>query len=157
EQGLHDRNIWHLPLSATITSPGPSSPLLASTRVDQNPKYSPDGKHIVFNSCRTGPCGIWVSDADGSNVVELFVQQDKFCGSPSWSPDGKRVAFDSNLAGNIDIYVIPATGGGKPVRLTSDPADDNVPSWSRDGNWVYFTSMRSGQRQVWKTPAGGGE
>jgi Tol biopolymer transport system component len=156
EQELYDRNIWHLPLSPTIAAAGPSSQLLASTRVDQGPQYSPDGKRIVFVSCRTGTCGIWVSDEDGSNVVELFVKPGNFSGSPRWSPDGQRIAFDSILAGNMDIYVIPVAGA-KLVRLTTDPADDNVPSWSRDGNWVYFTSLRSGRRQVWKTPAGGGE
>ena len=99
--------------------------------------------------------GIWVSDAEGSNAVELFSQA-RFSGSPCWSPDGQRVAFDSNLHGNMDIYVIQANGG-KPVRLTTNSAGDNVPSWSRDGNWIYFTSARSGRHEVWKVAAGGGE
>jgi Tol biopolymer transport system component/DNA-binding winged helix-turn-helix (wHTH) protein len=157
QQNSFDTNIWRLPLSNSGKAAGPSAPVIDSTRLDLSAQYSPDGKRIAFFSSRTGVGGIWVSDADGANAVELFSQPGKGLGSPNWSPDGKRIAFDSNLEGNMDIYVVRANAGGKPVRLTTDPSDDNIPSWSRDGNWVYFTSLRSGRRQVWKLPAGAGD
>jgi Tol biopolymer transport system component/DNA-binding winged helix-turn-helix (wHTH) protein len=158
QQNSFDTNIWRLPLSNSGTAAGQPAQLIASTYGDFSQQYSSDAKRIAFFSDRTGVNGVWVSDADGANAVELFSQPGKGLGSPSWSPDGKRIAFDSNLEGNMDIYVVRASAsGGKPVPLTSDPADDNIPSWSRDGNWVYFTSLRSGRRQVWKAPIGGGK
>jgi Tol biopolymer transport system component len=155
ERGVLDSNIWRLSLSDSGTAAGPPARFIASTRIDFSPQYSPDGKRIAFASDRSGVMGIWVSDAEGSNAVELFSQA-RFSGSPCWSPDGQRVAFDSNLYGNMDIYVIQANGG-KPVRLTTNSAGDHVPSWSRDGNWIYFTSARSGRHEVWKVAARGGE
>ena len=42
-------------------------------------------------STRTGFLGVWVSDADGSNPVQPFLEAGKLSGSPSWSPDGQRL------------------------------------------------------------------
>jgi Tol biopolymer transport system component len=153
---LSDVNIWRLSLSVSGTASAPPTRFIASTRDESNPQYSPDGKKIAFESDRSGVEGIWVSDAGGSNAVELFSRASAVCGTPRWSPDGQRIAFDSDAEGNFDIYII-RSGGGKAVRLTTDSTDDFIPSWSRDGHWVYFGSERSGRSEVWKAPAGGGE
>ena len=134
----------------------PQARLLLPHAAEQAAQYSPDGKRIAFESERSGPYGIWVSDADGSNTEELFSRSGRVCGNPTWSPDGQRIAFNSNLEGNFDIYIIRASGG-KPTRLTTNSADDVIPSWSRDGNWIYFASNRTGRLEVWKVPTGGGK
>jgi eukaryotic-like serine/threonine-protein kinase len=153
---VSDPNIWRLSLSVSGAAAGPPVPLINSTRIEYSPQYSPNGKRIAFESNRSGVWGIWISDAEGANAVELFSRAGAHCGSPRWSPDGRRVAFDSTAEGNVDIYVI-RSGGGKAIRLTTDSADDRIPSWSRDGNWIYFASERSGRYEIWKAPAGGGE
>jgi len=151
-----DLNIWRLSLSGPGVADGPPARLIGSTRSDSAAQYSPDGKRIAFESGRSGVHGIWISDAEGSNAVELLPQEGASSGTARWSPDGQRVAFDFNPEGNVDIYVIRASGG-KPIRLTTHSADDAAPSWSRDGNWVYFASERTGRYEVWKVSAGGGE
>jgi Tol biopolymer transport system component len=153
---MFDKNIWRLPLSSLATAAGPPARFIASTRQDFAPQYSPDGKRIAFVSDRNGVNGIWVSDVEGSNAVELFSRAGAECGQVVWSPDAQRLAIDSNVEGNFDIYVMGASGG-RPMRLTTDSAGDISPSWSGDGNWVYFTSDRSGRHEVWKVPAGAGE
>ncbi len=156
QNALCDTNIWRLSLSDPGVAAGAPSPFIASTRAEQSAQYSPDGKRIAFESERSGPTGIWVSDADGSNTVELFSRSGRFCWTPTWSPDGQHIAFNSNHEGNFDVYIIRASGG-KPVRLTTNSADDGYPSWSRDGNWIYFASNRTPRWEVWKVPTGGGK
>jgi Tol biopolymer transport system component/tRNA A-37 threonylcarbamoyl transferase component Bud32 len=156
EQWAADSNIWRLPLSGVGVASGSASKLIASTYYDEAAQYSPDGKRIAFESTRSGAHAIWVSDADGSNAVELVRHAGATCGTARWSPDGQHIAFDFDPEGNLDIYVIRASGG-KPLRLTTDPADDDAPSWSRDGKWVYFTSIRTGRPEVWKVPPTGGQ
>jgi Tol biopolymer transport system component len=151
QRAVCDTKIWRLSLSDPGVAAGAPSRFIASTRAEESPQYSPDGKRIAFQSERSGPLGIWVSDADGSNAVELFSRSGKVCGNPRWSPDGQRIAFDFNPEGNFDIYVIRASGG-KPIPLTTDPAHDDTPSWSRDGNWIYFASNRTGRWEAWKVP-----
>jgi Tol biopolymer transport system component len=160
--GWHSCGGWSTPTSGIFRSQGlewrPGSPtrFIGSTRRDGDPQYSPDGKRVAFESDRGGVYAIWVSNADGSNAVELFSQPGSSCGHPSWSPDGQRIAFNFDAGGNTDIHVIRASGG-KPVRLTTYPGDDEASSWSRDGNWIYFTSRRAGRWEVWKVPVGGGD
>src|SRR5262249_13878001 len=67
-----DRNIWRLEL------PGPGLParaapvqLIASTRDETLPQFSPDGKRIAFGSDRSGNSEIWRCERDGSNPVPL--------------------------------------------------------------------------------------
>jgi hypothetical protein len=128
------------------------APLIASTRNDQNPHYSPDGQQIAFESNRSGTETIWLCDADGSNPRKLVDEKGKPAGTPRWSPDGRKIAFDWTLSGTLAIYVVNAEGGA-PVRLTNGAAGEGVPFWSGDGKWLYFTSKPRGTFQIWKTPA----
>lgn len=70
--------------------------LLRITRVvDDNSRNfharpSPDGTRIAFDSDRDGERGVYVADADGSNVRR--VTGEGFAAVPSWSPDGKALA-----------------------------------------------------------------
>jgi Tol biopolymer transport system component len=52
---------------------------------------SPDGTRIAFDSDRDGERGVYVANADGSNVRR--VTGDGFAAVPSWSPDGTTLAF----------------------------------------------------------------
>jgi Tol biopolymer transport system component/predicted Ser/Thr protein kinase len=149
-----DTNVWRAPVSRS----DPSRPikLIASTKEDSAPSYSPDGRRIAFGSDRSGSFEIYVAGADGSNQIQLTSMKTSDTGSPAWSPDGRKIAFDSRQEGHGDIYVI-GTDGGTPRRLTIGPYDNELPSWSHDGHWIYYSSVRSGREQVWKVPADGGE
>jgi Tol biopolymer transport system component/DNA-binding winged helix-turn-helix (wHTH) protein len=130
--------------------------LIASSRFNGSPKYSPDGSQIVFMSNRTGVDQLWTTNSDGQNPRPLTAFGRATLGSPRWSPDGKEIAFDSTIDGHARIYLIPA-GTGPPRRLTFGPSSDVRPSWSHDGRWIYFGSDRGGAWQIWKTAPGGGE
>ena len=155
ERWLEDKNIWRLELGGRGRRAGQPERLIASTRTDEVPRYSPDGKRIVFLSSRSGHNEVWVSESDSSNPIQL-TSLGRDSGSPNWSPDGRRIVFDSFAERQFDVFLIDASGGA-PRNLTNHPADDAVASFSRDGRWVYFTSNRTGRFEIWKMPAAGGE
>ena len=157
-QSWIDTNIYLATSSASLPRGvpgqfGPPKKIIASSREDHSPGFSPDGERIVFVSNRTGHSEIWTARRDGSQAEQL-TRFASFAGTPRWSPDGKWIAFDL-FKGNFDIWVIPAAGGDAR-QLTSDPSQHMLPSWSPDGRWIYFNSNRGGTDEIWKmTPDGG--
>ena len=151
-----DDNIYRLDFAAPgEAAVGPPTVAISSSRGEIHPRFSPDGRRVVFTSARSGTWELWVSDPEGGNAQRLTSMDTTNTGGPNWSPDGRWIVFGSDQAGQFDLYRIAATGG-KPRRLTSHPAFEQGASFSRDGRWIYFASNRTGQFQIWKMPAEGG-
>ena len=152
QRWLRDENVWRLPVANGKA--GAPERLVASTRRDVEPRFSADGKRIVFASDRSGSHEIWTANADGSEPVQVTSMKGTTTGGGRYSPDGKRIAFISNAEGQMEIY-LTTPNGDTPRRLTNDPAHDSAPSFSRDGKWIYFASNRKDSFQVWKLPVEG--
>ena len=150
--GEGNLDIWRVNLPITD---GAAVKLIASSRLDHEPQYSPDGDSIAFVSTRSGDMEIWKCDSDGSNPVQLTSLGAPVTGRPRWAPDGKSIVFHSDAEGHFDVYVVNADGGA-PRRLTSDPSVDASPTWSRNGKWIYFNSRGTGDPQCFKMLARGG-
>jgi len=149
-------NIWCCEVPKGGAKPEPPQRFLASTRVQEQIQYSPDGKALAYVAWASGSGEIWICDRDGSNPLQLTHLNGPSLGLPRWSPDGQQIIFSVDSGGAGDLHLIPAQGG-EMRRLTRTPFNELDPSFSRDGKWVYFSSDRSGDFQVWKMPAEGGE
>ena len=151
-----DTNIWRVSAHPAVSESEPALELIASTRRDENPRLSPDGRRIVFESNRSGSRELWICDSDGGNQAQLTSFAGAVTGNGRWSPDGSQIAFDSRPEGHAQIYSI-SSNGGSVHRLTNDDYDSLAPSWSHDGCWLYFGSNRGGTWQIWKMPAPAGD
>lgn len=146
-------NLWRLNLKQPGARP---ERLAATTRRNTSPKYSPDGKSIVFVSDRSGHDNLWVADADGGNPRRITSFSGAAVGTPRWSPDGQQVVFDGVRDGHSEIFLVGAAGG-TVRRFTEGAWNEMMPSWSRDGGYIYFSSKRgSGRLTVWKQAVNGG-
>jgi Tol biopolymer transport system component len=137
-----------------------STPLIASTRLDGAPAWSPDGAKIAFLSDRSGDFELWICDADGSNTVRLTTFSGPGVINPRWSPDGKRLIFSALTGPNSSFegYFINAKGGA-PERISA-PAQRSMayPILSRDGRWIYFIPGPEERAvEAWRIPSTGGE
>src|SRR5262249_11141403 len=101
-QVVLDADIVRIPLENGVA--GKAVPLIASTRLDQNPRYSPDGMRIAFESERSGNREIWAAASDGSGAVQLTSFGGPVAAGPIWSPDGKWIAFTGVEPGNREVY-----------------------------------------------------
>jgi TolB protein len=100
---------------------------------DSAPRWSPDGKRIVFYqefdcACESSnpadhPFDVVVMNADGSH--ERALTHDHVSENPSWSPDGREIAYDTFT----QIHVMNADGTAKR-RLTTGHHGGVEPAWS---------------------------
>lgn len=58
------------------------------------PFPSPDGRHVVFASARSGTSQLWLMRIDGSGRQQLTEGDEPAC-FPAWSPDGSRIVYVS--------------------------------------------------------------
>jgi Tol biopolymer transport system component len=126
----------------------PGNPTIATkltnnTARDEHPRWSPDGKKIVFDSTRDGNLEIYTMNADGTSQTRI-TNNAAFDEYPNWSPDGTKIVFDSSRDGDThgEIYTMNADGTGV-TRLTNDPGFDFYSGFSPDGTKITWQSSRN--------------
>lgn len=135
---------------------GSGDPTVLVNYPGDNPAWSPDGKHISFNTNFFGGNGeVWIINPDGSGLKRITAVTT----ASAWSPDGKQLAVSSWQANKTnslinEIFVMNADGSN-PVQLTKDGVKDANPSWSADGKQIVFNSDRSGSQEIYVMNADG--
>jgi len=109
---------------------------------EDTPKFSFDGKKIVFDSGEEGSHNIWTMNTDGSNRKQLTSNESDNA-YPAFSPDGRRIVFESNRSGFYEIYVMDATGKNLK-RLTKSENWAGMPQFSPDGKSIAFSLSGDG-------------
>ena len=114
--------------------------------LDVQPRFSPDGKKILFTSDASGGDNIWVMDVNGNNAKSITKENFRLLNNAVWSPDGNYIIAKKHFsstrslgAGELWIYHI---SGGEGIQLTkrkNDQQDVNEPSCSKDGRYIYYS------------------
>jgi TolB protein len=107
------------------------------------PRWSNDGKQILFQSNESGRWQICVMDEKGKNIRQITKDSSKN-NFPDWSPDNKKIAFVSDRTGNEEIFVMDANGEHQK-QLTFTHARNIHPYWSPKGDKIFFNSTRDNE------------
>jgi hypothetical protein len=115
-----------------------------------DPEWSPDGTMIAFAAKPEGRAqrGLYVMNADGSNMRPILDVDGLQVRHPDWSTDGRRLVFVGQ-AGGIpsedapDVYSVAVDGSGL-TNLTETPTRAEwSPSWSPDGSTIAYQASGS--------------
>lgn len=104
------------------------------------PAVSPDGQRICFSVRQQGRNGLYVMNADGTNVRRLAASLD-VRDAPSWSPDGKFIAVAADEGDGSRLFKVPVDGAA-PVRVLDDLS--RMPAWSPDGSLILYAAPLQG-------------
>lgn len=122
---------------------------------DVQPKWSPDGKRILFSSNRRGNFDLWVMFSDG-RCQKLITQSNEDEIDPAWSPDGEKIVYVSYPEiGLSEIYTMNLNTG-EIKQLTFNDSVDGKPAWSPDGTKIAFVSNRPGKYLIYTMNAENG-
>lgn len=158
-------DLYTLPITG-----GTATRLSHGMAYDAQPRFSPDGKKIVFVSDRSGGENVWLMNADGSDTTALTTGNVNMYVSPTFSPDGEYVVTSKSggTFGTAKLWMYNVEGG-KGVQLTTTPevspqtkmlgaawgADPRY-LWyaARQGDWQYNSVGPQFQLYVWDRETG---
>ena len=126
--------------------------------INQFPRWAPDGSKLMFRSNRSQESfSLFVMDADGGNLVELFPVFSPGSGDESWSPDGQRIAFSRRIQqGFMRLFIIDADGASLEQLVDLGPPSLSIsPRWSPDGRRIAFSVYRDAQINIFVVDAAG--
>lgn len=124
---------------------GEAKKIVGGASYDGMPRFSPDGKKIVFVSDRSGADNLWICNADGTELKALTEGRNGHFLSPTWTPDGAYVVASKgegylpvyklmmyDIKGGSGLPIGPKTGGGYRG------ANRMGAIFSPDGRYMYF-------------------
>jgi serine/threonine protein kinase/Tol biopolymer transport system component len=130
--------LWRSKADGTERLQLSNPPLYASL-----PRWSPDGKQIVFFSVTSGKAPrIYVVSVDGGGPRELLPDDDHPQADPYWSPDGAALVFGSPYASSSKgIRILDLKT--RALSTLPDSQDLFSPRWSPDGRYIAAVRWNS--------------
>jgi len=132
----------------------------AATRItsgpgfDSQPRWSPDGKRIVFLSDRSGAENVWLCDPDGSRSKALTKGTNNLFASPDWTPDGNYIVVSrtSGVLGSVyELWLIHKDGGSGAAMLRVQAGPNQPPpmntlgaTFGKDPRYIWVSRHRGG-------------
>jgi eukaryotic-like serine/threonine-protein kinase len=122
---------------ALVSRSGQATPLTPEPKVFANPRFSPDGRHVVVDIVDpiSSSRDVWVLDA--VQQVWSRLTTNGISDRPIWTPDGRRVVYSSN----DDLWWIAADGSGRPESLLVANGNHYPGSVTPDGRAVVFQEL----------------
>jgi imidazolonepropionase-like amidohydrolase/Tol biopolymer transport system component len=142
-------DLYTMPISG-----GKATPLLTGMAFDVQPRFSPDGKKVVFVSDRSGGDNVWTLSLDLKDTTAVTQGNGNVYYSPEYSPDGKYIVV--SRAGSVfgaakpQMYHVDGGGGlslgalGPQIKvngLTFSPEGRYIYGAGRQGDWQYNAAM----------------
>ena len=134
---------------------------------DYRPRWSSDGKKLVFTSDRSNFRKVGTIDI-GTGLTSFITgdgRNDEY--NPRWSPDGEWIAYVVNINWAIQIFKVKADGSEPPIQLTKeDGIHGGIDAyqargtirWTPDSKNIVFTYMDHRlTSDIWVIPANGGD
>ncbi len=137
--------LWKLPVAG-----GEISRIYLNDRVPTEPRFSLDGKRMVYRSLRD-QVRLWAMEKtdSGYSTLGIISSSTRADMQPCLSTDGNKLVFISNRSGNFEIWANDLRENN-PTKLTSlSGSFVNMPSWSPGGQEVVYDARIEGDNAIY--------
>jgi serine/threonine-protein kinase len=113
--------------------------LTEQQRSFENPRFSPDGRHVVVAATRRDgePADVWLHEIDGKTPTRLTFDGGR---APVWTPDGSGVTY-SHLGEGGGIYSKRADGGDDASQILPLKSFHWLVGWTPDRRTLAYGTM----------------
>ncbi|MBX9787998.1 MAG: S9 family peptidase [Pirellulales bacterium] len=145
--------LWIAPTDGSA----PRRQLTNTTAKDRHPRFSPDGRRVLFESTRSGQQQLWVIDLDGGEARQLTTISTE-AGGGVWSPDGKQIAFISAVFPEFSDKPFAESDAANKQKLDDQQKNPVKARVVTRLFYRHWDSWVDGKRQhLFVMPADGGE
>ncbi len=115
---------------------GRATQLTRGMGFDAQPRFSPDGRHVVFTSDRDGGENLWILSTDLADTVQLTRGKHDGYLCPEWTPDGNYVVATKDSK----LHMWHREGGGG-VQLIEEPGNLRTvgAAFGADDRYIWFS------------------
>ena len=147
-------------------SGGDATQITEGMQFDSQPRFSPDGKKVIYISDESGGENVWTYDFNSKEKKQITKGNTNSYQSPEWSPDGKYMVASKQSGRNLNKIWLYHVEGGSGVALVKEPnnlrmieaafgSDDRYIWFSRrTGNWTYNAPMPQYQMATYDRETG---
>jgi Tol biopolymer transport system component len=135
-------------------NPQQASSDVSEAVVHVRPRWSPDGRRLVFQNIERTKFDVRVADPESRQL--RWVTNDLFLDlQPAWAPSGGALVFSSQRSGGLNLWRLPVNAEGTPrgrlQQLTTGAGQDVGAAFSHDGRRLAFTVLRQ-NAELWRLP-----
>ncbi len=136
-------DLYTMPVSG-----GKATQITSGMSFDLHPRFSPDGKSVVYISDKSGGENLWIIALDDTVKTQVSKGKSNTFQSAEWTPDGQYIVASKGgvLRLGLPKLWLFHKDGGAGVKLIKEPDQLKTvePAIGPDGRLVWFSQRRRG-------------
>jgi Tol biopolymer transport system component len=127
-------DIYTMPITG-----GKATAVTKGLAYETHPRFSPDGKKILYTSDKSGNDNIWYIDTEKKDTIQLTKESVEGFPDAVWSTDGNYIIASKGR--RIPKLFMYHKNGGSGIQLIDGPANLKTidPYISADGRYIYYS------------------
>jgi len=131
-------DLYRMPING-----GKAEAISSGMPYDVHPRYSPDGKSLVFISDQSGADNVWVLNLASKERRQITEDENQNYFSADWSQDGDYIVAAKGRR-SIKLHLYHQKGGSGAQLIKKPESLKSIdPAFNADGTEIYF-SLRKG-------------
>jgi imidazolonepropionase-like amidohydrolase/Tol biopolymer transport system component len=127
---------------------GDATQLTSGMQFDAQPRFSPDGKYVVFTSDKDGGDNVWTIELATKALKQITKGKGNRYRSPEWTPDGNYIVVSKSPSpiGPSKLWMIHKDAGGgtqlirdpQPMLAGANPVSTLGAAFGKDDRYIWF-------------------